>query len=253
MAIVRILWSQQITPVESANPPPATTSRNKRRAARVILPQRVPTGIVYSRDICYPGREADTLNEDNLQTGCLIPLAQSMTSGAIGGAVVFSLALVAGQDPGRAGLIGAAGGALASGLVWWWRLFDWHHGQQLATAYEYNLLADTPEQGDAWPDALRVELSDRENGTHQSIKLVDLPGEPEQLQSLAAGLLAGVSLSQAAWTPQPFSRSEFVRLQSVMLARGLARWTSPGVPQRGASLTPAGRAVFRRLAEVGGE
>ena len=94
---------------------------------------------------------------------------------------------------------------------------------------------------------MRVILEE-DQGRH--IEFIDLP-HADRLPVLAAGLLAGRSFNQAAWTGAGglFSRAEFDQLRDVLIERGLAAWKNPNARAQGVELTAAGRAVMRRLAE----
>ena len=78
---------------------------------------------------------------------------------------------------------------------------------------------------------------------------IDLP-YPDKLPALAAGLLAGRTFNQTAWTGRVgiFSRSEFDQVRDTLIERGLACWKNPEARAQGVELTGAGRAVMRRLA-----
>lgn len=95
------------------------------------------------------------------------------------------------------------------------------------------------------PSPIRVELV-QDAGQHTS--LIDLPASPEQLQALVTGILRGKSFTLNAWLGT-FTRPEFETLRDVLIMRGLARWKNENVHHQGADLTPAGKAVFKRLAE----
>ncbi len=96
------------------------------------------------------------------------------------------------------------------------------------------------------PQSLRVELL-QEGGRRGD--WIDLPF-PDKLPALAAGLLEGRQFTQTVWTGggRLYSRAEFEAVRGEMLRRGLARWKNPQAPAQGAELTPAGRAVLRKLA-----
>jgi len=103
-----------------------------------------------------------------------------------------------------------------------------------------------PQQAPALPASIRVEVS-RDEG--RAVDFIDLP-YPEKLPALAAGLLAGRQFAQTSWVGagQLFSRSEFDQVRDTMIERGLAAWKNPEAKAQGVTLTAAGRAVMRRLA-----
>lgn len=96
------------------------------------------------------------------------------------------------------------------------------------------------------PESIRVELL--QDGGHRG-DFIDLP-YPEKLPALAAGLLAGRSFNQTAWTGHGalFSRSQFDQVRETMIERGLLAWKNPEAKAQGVELTAAGRAVMRRIA-----
>jgi hypothetical protein len=100
-------------------------------------------------------------------------------------------------------------------------------------------------------DVLRVELMDRNDGNHKRLTFIDLPGDRQQLATLAEGLLNGKGTGQAQWTGTagPFSRSEYEAIRAELIGRGLATWINPDHHNQGWELTAAGRAVMRRIAD----
>ena len=98
----------------------------------------------------------------------------------------------------------------------------------------------------AQAESVRVELV-RDEGRKGDY--IDLP-YPDKLPALAAGLLAGRTFNQTAWTGRVgiFSRSEFDQVRDTLIERGLACWKNPEARAQGVELTGAGRAVMRRLA-----
>lgn len=95
------------------------------------------------------------------------------------------------------------------------------------------------------PESIRVELL-QEGGRRGDF--IDLP-HADRLPALASGLLEGRQFSQTVWTGagRLYSRAEFEAVRGEMLRRGLCRWKNPQAPAQGVELTPAGRAVLRRL------
>jgi hypothetical protein len=100
------------------------------------------------------------------------------------------------------------------------------------------------------PPTIRVEVTE---GARQVY--LDLPGEPEDLATMARGVLNGRSLAEGTWSGRGglFSRSEFRTIRDELIERGLATWRNPRAKAQGVELTAAGRAVFRLLAELQGE
>jgi hypothetical protein len=96
-----------------------------------------------------------------------------------------------------------------------------------------------------------VKLTIVSEGGHVGDYL-QLPIDASRLHSLAAGLMSGRALACREWTGQGalFSQSEFSRLRSILIARGLARWVSDRDPRGGCVLTAKGRATFAGLAQL---
>lgn len=191
----------------------------------------------------------------------IIPLVQSVITGLLAGLLAVVLLRLANvQNPGMLAL--AAGLAVTLGR-WLPLARRALHVYELATGADLDLdgAIGEPETdqnqpnptAQAWPPAqlqpapVRVVL---ETPDQRHTSIIDLPGKPDQVQALARGLLAGDPLTHAHWTGagQPFSRAEFEQLRGELIRRGLATWRNQGNRANGAELTPAGRAVMRRLA-----
>lgn len=86
----------------------------------------------------------------------------------------------------------------------------------------------------------------------RSTRFVELEVEPDQAARFARGVLAGRPLAEASWTGRGalFSRSEFRGVRDELLERGMAVWVNERAHAQGVVLTAAGRAVFRRLADL---
>ncbi len=177
----------------------------------------------------------------DVETGCLLPLAQSVVTGVLVGVLAGTFALYAGVE--QPALVGLALGALAGAGWWLSSITAWRRSAYPPPANQQGM---TPLRPDPLPP-IRVEVA-RENG----MDLVDLPATPEQLISLAQSVLSGGSLSEASWTGSgaPFTRAEFAALRNELIRRGLATWNNPHTPARGFALTAPGRAVMRRFASL---
>lgn len=176
---------------------------------------------------------------DDIERGCLLPVAQSGVTFALLALLTYAAARWQGwSSPGWLALVVGAAGAL---LVWTSGVLVWRRD---VYGEEPVYRAPVPVQN---AQSVRVELAEN-NGAR--LNLIDLPASAEQLAALASGLLTGASLSESTWAGGRglFTRAEFSQLRAELLRRGLARWNSPGTPARGAALTPAGRAVMREFA-----
>lgn len=186
----------------------------------------------------------ELMESDDFTRAFLIPAASSLFTGLL--VTLLGLAICGCvHQPASYGL---AAGGLAALLSW---LAFRAHWAQLVQAV---LLPDQVQPVDRETDQVqpvRVQLVQEIDGYQQG-QFVDLPATVEQLSSLAQGLARGAPLSLAAWTGQgqAFSRHEFETLRLELLTRGLARWTSSRARAQGLELTPAGRAVFKRLAST---
>jgi len=186
------------------------------------------------------------MNETDLGSGCILPLAQS----AVTGAGVALLATGAGlwwNEPARVGYMaltfGAGAGCAAwlSGLIHWRRLSAPMPWPDFEPAGEPVQVIDPPR--------VRVELA-KEGG--RQLGLIDLPATVEQLAALGSGLLSGATLSEAQWTGAGalFTRAQFAELRSALIGRGLAAWNNPSTPARGVTLTRPGLAAMRHFASM---
>jgi len=179
----------------------------------------------------------------------VVPLGQSLTTAILCGAVAGLVAWLLGM-PG-AWRFGAIVGALALVLVWVVLLM-----QSRSMLWEIERVTGRDFDGDdrVGPPvelpSLRVEVVEDED--HWRIGHLPLPGgDPDRLQVLARGLLAGRPFSEGEWcgSGRPLSQRQFRSIRDAMVDAGLARWRDPDEPRQGAELTSAGRAVLRRIGE----
>lgn len=175
-----------------------------------------------------------------------IPLLQSIITGFLAGLCALALVLAAGAPVNAL----AAGGVVfvlvtfGSWMVYRGR-WQWVIEQYLGVDLNHDGFIGEPEPGRVEP--VRVEIV--QDGGRQ-VDFLNLPC-PEKIPLLAAGLLQGRAFAQSVWTGQGalFTRNEFETIRAELLKRGLVRWRKEGAPGQGVDLTPAGRAVFKRLAE----
>ncbi len=181
------------------------------------------------------------MKSSDVETGCLLPLAQSVVTAILIGVLVGALAEYSAWD--SPALVGCVAGALAGAGWWLSSITAWRRSTYPQPANEQGIAPLRPEP----LPPIRVEVA-RENG----LDLIDLPATPEQLVTLAQSVLSGGSLSEASWTGSgaPFTRAEFAALRNELIRRGLATWNNPHTPARGFALTAPGRAVMRRFASM---
>jgi len=177
-----------------------------------------------------------------------IPLLQSLITGMFAGIAAGVVCAVIGFD-----FSAWAGGAVVGVLVTFgsWLTFrgHWQAVIERALGVDFNgdgIIGEPQAPTLPEPAPLRIELL-QDNGARGDF--IDLPYR-EKLPELASGLLSGRQFSQTVWTGggRLFSRAEFENVRGEMIRRGLARWKNPAAPAQGAELTPAGRAVLRKLA-----
>ena len=190
------------------------------------------------------------------------PVIHHTTSPIVEGVVVPGLqAAITGVLTGLAALavsawlklpywgIGATAFTLAALAAWlsYRGRWAWVLERMLGVDINRDGLIGQPEPEPEPAQSLRIELVQDEGRRGE---FIDLP-YPEKLPLLAGGLLEGRQFSLTAWTGkgQLFSRSEFETLRAELLKRGLATWNNPAAPAQGITLTGAGRAIFRRLAD----
>lgn len=191
------------------------------------------------------------MNRNPIVSGWLIPLLQALTTGGLSAVAAYAVTAVAGWD--RA--IALAVFALVAFFAW---LNYKHRWEYLLAALDGVEMADSawpgsqPEAREPVPalETIRVELI-QENGRRGDF--IDLPVDNFQAHEVAHILSRpGASFSYAtlAGPGKPLSRTEFEVLSRIFLTRGLAVWNNPRAHNQGMSLTAAGRAVLRKIADT---
>jgi hypothetical protein len=190
-----------------------------------------------------PAREA------SLAADLLVPLGQAMVSGALGsGLIVLALGSVAPSLEVDGFRLWALSALVISTATWWILLCQ---TRSLLWAKEKRTGIDLDGDGIVGPPValppIQVEVTSGQKQVY-----LDLPGKPEALAMLARGVLAGRPMAEDSWSGRagPFSRSEFRAIRDTLIERGLATWRNPDAKAQGCELTHAGRAMFRRLAEL---
>lgn len=176
----------------------------------------------------------------SLESDVAVPLAQSLATGfLLGGATGLAGVWLQAPDPLA---LGVGVGVVATVGTWAMLL------RQVRDLLWTVITTVSQERTEPERPTVRVEVA-QEGG--RVVRYLDLPGDPDRLAVLARGVLAGRPLSEATWcgAGRPFSRGEFADLRAELLRAGLARWRNPQAPAQGVILTPAGRAVLRRLAQ----
>jgi hypothetical protein len=203
------------------------------------LAETLPAGSEYERR--KPERSA------SLESDALVPVVQSLVSALVASISAGVASALTGiwQPFPAAGVCGV--GALA---LSWLVLLREHRGLlwDVERVISGNFGTESPTGTPQ--DVLRVEITEHK-GHNQHISYLELPGTPQQLMTLANGLLGGKGTSESDWTGsgKPFSRSEFREIRTALIDRGLATWANPDHHAQGWELTAAGRAVMRRIAD----
>lgn len=185
------------------------------------------------------------------QAGATLPFLQASISGIITGAAVIVLAFILrARDPWR----WAGGVAVITWALTWLQLQrHWFSLTKLEnlTGLDLNQDGITGDRTKREPAEIRVRLSEVTDGGHYAEHVYNLPGDLDQLQTLAQGLQGGRPFSEHEWTGKgkPFSVNQFRDMRSKMLARGLICLANPKAPQQGYILTAAGRAIMRGFLE----
>jgi hypothetical protein len=188
---------------------------------------------------------------DDFYRAVLIPASQAVITGVL----AFCAGLAVCALGGWAWWYAAIGAGLI-GLAAWLGFWGWWSRVILDILTPDRRLrlveepySSEPDPQPVQPQTIRVELIQSQDGFQRG-DYIDLPCQPDQVKQLADGLTRGQPFALSAWTGrnQVFSRSEFETVRVTLLKAGLLRWSSPHARAQGVELTPAGRAVMRRLA-----
>lgn len=183
---------------------------------------------------------------DDAWRGLLLPAGEALVTAILAFPAGLGVCALASLDWHYAAIASALVGLVAwlGFLGWWQRIIKALLIPDQVEYYE-------PEPEPPQPAPIRIEIIKSDPGSpYVEGQYLDLPCEPDQLQALASGLAQGQPFALSTWTGRnrPFSRSQFETVRVELLARGLVRWSSPHARAQGLELTPAGRAVFKRLA-----
>lgn len=178
---------------------------------------------------------------DQLERGCIVPLAQSVVSGLFTALLGWAWCGWRGWPDGH--YFALLAGAVGAALWWWWRILNWQ-AEFRQLYFEDQVQPVTPD-----PARVKVELHQDENGSHHT-QIADLNASPDQLVQLAQGLLQGQTFSESVWcgAGRPFSKSEFHQLRTALIKRGWVTMRNPHAPAQGFCLTRPGAAVMRSFA-----
>jgi hypothetical protein len=190
--------------------------------------------------------------KESIFAGIVVPALQALITGLFADLSSWTLGLLYRWD--QAWLIALAIGAGVTLLTWtiaarhWQRVLELQRGVDLQPdplpRFEPEPL---PREESDQVTRVTVVTPDGMQGAY-----LDLPCSQQQLITLAAGLLRGETFTLGAWTGhgRPFSRADFERLRSELLARGALEWRNPTAPAQGLALSPPGRAMMRHFASM---
>lgn len=184
---------------------------------------------------------------DNVSSGCLLPVMQAVITGVMVALVTLGASLTFELSDHWPLALGIGSTAC---LGWWmssitqWRRSVYYEPEPV---YPVGPIIDHKQLS---PPAqiYRLEVKS-ENG--RKIQIAELDGvSPDRLQQLARGLMNGASFSEENFsgTGRPFSRAELRRIRSIFLARGWLRWKNDNAVNLGVELSPVGHAVVKHLA-----
>jgi hypothetical protein len=175
--------------------------------------------------------------------GGWLPLIQATISGIITGAAVIVLAFVfRARDPWQ-----WAGGAAVITWALTWLQLQRHWFNLTRTGLDLNRDSVTGNQDNHGPEEVRVRLSEVKENGHFQEHIFNLPGDLDQMQTLAEGLTNGQPFSERLWTGagRPFSVNQFKALRSELIKRGLLSLANSKDPRQGYNLTRVGLAFMR--------
>jgi hypothetical protein len=204
--------------------------------------------------VAWGVREMPAYRPGGLETDAAVPAAQAALVGAcwglvavVTGGIVVALARWPWYVPP------------VLGACVWSVIMAWHVTKGVKLRQELLWAREEIERKDIDGDGqigkpratVRVEL-ERQVESGYRTQFLDIDAEPHKVRTLARAVLNGRSLSEAEWTGagQPFSRSQFRSLRGGLMERGLVRWANEKAKAQGCELTPAGRAVFEKLANL---
>lgn len=176
--------------------------------------------------------------------GVVIPALQALVSGVAVGVMIGSLAYIFGVAHFLA--VGLLSTGLGGGLAWlislsWWR----------SRVYRSNPPRLPGVMGSGEVLRLQVAVTDPGSAFERGV-WASLPVDRDALIEIARKLARGANFSHASLSGKyaPMSRKQYEAVRDEFLRRGLVYWNSPHSRNQGLSLSRAGVAAVRRLAEM---
>lgn len=99
------------------------------------------------------------------------------------------------------------------------------------------------------PRKVTIDMSTISRDKGYQSNRINFPGSEEQLQTLAAGLLNGMTFTERNWSGNGklYTSPEFRELKTVMFAHGLIEYVSEADKRQGIRLTEKGGIAMREL------
>lgn len=184
------------------------------------------------------------------QAGAILPLLQSVITGALVGLLALAVLLV--LRARDAWIWALLIGLSVTTLVWAALQLHWYWLTRIEKMTGMDLNGDGmigQEPARETSHTVRVNVEEIRQG-HVRIVTARFPVDEWMMQDLAKGLLAGIPFAERHWTGRgkPFSLREFRLTRDEMLKRGLIRPVSEKSNLQGYELTKTGLAVMRQLA-----
>jgi hypothetical protein len=208
------------------------------------VPRAVPEGMELESST--PARPADVIAD------LVVPLGQAAVTGALlAGLVVFLVWELAPHLDGDPVKVWAGLALGISAVAWLLLLAD---TRRLLWALERVTGRDLDRDGTAGPPGKRTLEVEVKEGNRRRIIGADWLGmDDDRLILLAAHLVRGGSLAEGALGKSsaifPAGINDFRKVRGKLIEAGLIAQVNPDAPSQGHEVTPAGRAVFRRLVE----
>lgn len=181
----------------------------------------------------------------------VVPLGQALISGALlAGLVVFVVfELAPDAKVNRWSVWFGLALAVAAG-AWVWLLKDSRDSLWQVEKY-LNMDLDNDKKIGNPKRTIDIDVKTDGGKRHRILGADDLGIDDEHLILFARGLVNGRKLTEGEWNKDnafPEGRDQFKRVRAKLLEAGLIEAVNPNVQNSTYRLTPAGRAVMRRLA-----
>ena len=202
-------------------------------------------------DLPSPARTAQPARSASLEADVLVPVWQSVVTGAIMSILMAAGLASAGADTVDAIEVSVVSGMVVAAAAWLYLLRDtrrtlWHIEEFLRADIDGDGVVGQPA-----PETVRVEVASTNTEGYQALVYADLPGTLSQLRTFACGVLSGRGLAEAAWIGRNgiYSRGQYAQLREELLRRGWVEWRNVNAPAQGLDLTESGEAVFEQICQ----